>query len=169
MRTSGERRESVEQIGGQEAGRLTFIQCAEGISNMASTVCVGRWPEEECVNTSTRISPFQTVPERERERKKEVVKVRISVCMWKGERVLLRSHTQGNVLTRMEQLSQLPQKRFKGLELECWLKSHKARPQTQAPFTVICEGSMGICLGQRCCHRADTETTSETMRSDVNP
>lgn len=26
--------------GGQEAGRLTFIQCAQWISNMASSVCV---------------------------------------------------------------------------------------------------------------------------------
>lgn len=30
----------MEKNGGQEAGRLTFIQCAEGISNMASSVCV---------------------------------------------------------------------------------------------------------------------------------
>lgn len=35
-----ERRGSREKMGGQEAGKLTFIQCAEGISNMASTVCV---------------------------------------------------------------------------------------------------------------------------------
>jgi len=33
-------RRITEETGGQEAGRLTFIQRAEEISNMASTVCV---------------------------------------------------------------------------------------------------------------------------------
>lgn len=41
-RTDVERREETrgETGGGQEAGRLRFTQSAEGISNMASSVCV---------------------------------------------------------------------------------------------------------------------------------
>lgn len=92
----------------------------------------GRWQfgrlEEECVNTSTQISPFQTAQE------KEVVNSTtcVGACVCEKDECD-RSHRKSNVLTRIEKLSQLPLRGFLGSDLGCMFKSCKARPQILLP------------------------------------
>ena len=71
----------------------------------------GRWPEEECVNTSTQISHFQTAPGRE----SEGGKVRVCMC-WRTN-----NERESNVLTRTERSSQL--RGFLWSDLGCRFKS----------------------------------------------